>query len=111
MTTMARRIAHHVSRRPSVPLTAQDELDLGRIQSDPVYRRALAKVSAEGDGVLGDVRESVLLHAVVQAGFAYVEQMVQQSGYEELALEYGENGAADRKRMARRRSPGWVDSP
>lgn len=101
---MAQRLTHPVSRRVSVPLTEQDELDLARLSTDPVYREALARVVAN-EQLTGSVTESVVLHAVLRAGIDAVESAAQQAGYDELAADYQVD---NRRRVARRRQPSWA---
>lgn len=105
MALMARRMSEAIVRRPSLPLTAQDERDLEQVRSDPAYRAALARISPNGEQIAGDVGESVLLHALMQVGFAAVQQAAQDAGYAELAATYA---GEDQHREARRRPPTWA---
>lgn len=96
-----------VVRRPSLPLTAQDESDLALLRSSPPYRRALAQLSPSAPSPVEQVSESVLLHAVFQAGLCVVLANAEDEGYAELASQNAEP-SAPRRRMSRRRPPAWA---
>ncbi len=99
-----------VVRRPSLPLTAQDEADLALLRSKPAFRRALAQLSPSAPSPEEQVSEAVLLHAVFQAGLSVVLARAEDEGYAELATDYAEQ-AMPRRRMSRRRPPAWVAEP
>jgi hypothetical protein len=84
---MARRLDQAVVRRPSLPLTAADEAQLAALRETASYRSALARLSRQEFPDDSDVRESVLLHAVFEAGLAAVRQLAEAEGYEQLANE------------------------
>lgn len=105
---MARRMNQTVVRRPSLPLTAADEADLAVLRQESAYQRALATLSRQPMPESGEVRESVLLHAVFAAGLAAVRQLAESEGYEQLAADY-EADDADRRKLSRRRKPAWAD--
>ena len=100
---MASRMSQTVTRRPSLPLTAADEADLALVKQSLPYQRALARLSGLPDGV--EITESVLLHAVFQAGLAAVKQLAEADGYERLAVA----DDAARRQLSRRRLPAWAD--
>lgn len=104
MTVMARRLAQPVTRRVSLPLTDQDEGELARLRTDPIYREALAGLAGEGQ-VTGEITESVLLHALLRIGLTAVDSAAQQAGYDALAADYRLD---DRRGVARRRQPSWA---
>ena len=104
---MARRLDQAVVRRPSLPLTASDEEQLAALRETASYRTALARLSRQEFPDDGDVRESVLLHAVFEAGLAAVRQLAEAEGYEQLANEYAAEDA-NRRRLSRRRRPAWA---
>lgn len=108
MPVMARRMSQRVVRRPSVPLTDVDEVEIEALRLSPEMRRALSEIAPGHPALDGDVSEGVLLHAVLQAGFAALKVRVESDGYAALAQEYATTGAT-RRRMARRRKPGWAD--
>ena len=95
-----------VVRRPSLPLTARDEEDLALLRSGPERRAHLARLSGE-DVAAGDISESALLHAVLQAGLAAIQEAAEEAGYAQLAREQAD-GADGRRAEARRRTPTWA---
>ena len=105
---MASRMSQTVVRRPSLPLTAADEADLALLKHTSTYQRALARLSSQDipDGT--EVTESVLLHAVFEAGLAAVRQLAEAEGYEQLASDSAAEDAT-RRRLSRRRRPVWAD--
>ena len=105
---MARRMSLPVVRRPSVPLTATDEEELQALRVSPDMRRALGEIAPMHPALEEDVSEGVLLHAVLQAGFAALRVRIESDGYAALAEEYA-TVSATRRRMSRRRKPGWAD--
>lgn len=107
MSLMSSRMSQPVVRRPNLPLTAKDEADLAQLRQSPVLRASLAELTASGPDVEGDVTEAVLLHAVLEVGFAAVRANAEAEGYAQLAAEYGA-GPGERRRMSRRRSPAWA---
>ena len=108
MSTMARRMSLPVVRRPSVPLTATDEEELQALRVSPDMRRALGEIAPMHPALEEDVSEGVLLHAVLQAGFAALRVRIESDGYAALAEEYA-SASDTRRRMSRRRKPGWAD--
>lgn len=105
---MATRMDQPVVRRPSVPLTARDEADLAMLKASPTYRRALDRLCASPVTADDDIGESVLLHALIEAGFAAVRLEAEEAGYRELAIDYMHQ-ANERRSLARRRTPAWAD--
>ena len=104
---MARRLDQAVVRRPSLPLTAADEAQLEVLRETASHRKALAQLSRQDFPDGRDVRESVLLHAVFEAGLAAVRQLAEAEGYEQLASEYAADDPT-RRRLSRRRRPTWA---
>ena len=104
---MASRMNQTVVRRPSLPLTAADEADLMLLKESPSYQQALARLSSQ-DLPEGGVKESVLLHAVFEAGLSAVRQLAESDGYEQLSAEYAADDAT-RRRLSRRRRAAWAD--
>lgn len=105
---MATRLNQPVVRRPSLPLTAQDEADLDVLRDSPAHRRALSQLSPAAPDAATDLTEGALLHAVLQAGIAAIRAHAEAEGYQQLAAQY----AADtqrRRATARRRRPVWAD--
>lgn len=107
---MAARMSAPVVRRPSLPLTAQDEEDLAALRSSPAFRRALEVVAPSQPSADIELGESALLHAIFEAGLAIVRRTVEDEGYEQLASDYAFR-ASERRSVARRRPPSWADEP
>ncbi len=104
---MASRMSQTVVRRPSQPLTAADEADLALLKESAPYLQALSRLAGQGLSE-GEVTESVLLHAIFEAGLAAVRQLAESDGYGQVAVEYIADEAA-RRRLSRRRRPAWAD--
>jgi hypothetical protein len=108
---MAKRLRGRVVRRPSLPLTEQDERDLEVIRSTPAYLRALLDKVTPGEDVPADgLTESALIHAIFEAGLRTVRDDVQASAYAKWGDERARDTAA-RRQAARRRTPAWADEP
>jgi len=97
-----------VIRRPSLPLTAQDESDLDLIRSSPNHRRALEQLGGDLAGVTESLSEGALLHAVFEAGLEAVRLAAAEVGYAELAQQQRQDAGAQRAE-SRRRRPSWAD--
>jgi hypothetical protein len=97
-----------VLRRPNLPLTARDQADLEFIRSSPAFRRALHELAPSVGAPEGELLESVLLHAVFEAGLEAVRTRAEEAGYAELAVDYV-FAEDQRRRTARRRRPAWAD--
>lgn len=95
---MATRMRARVARRPSLPLTEQDERDLERIRTSPAYRSALTSLSGETGEATTAMSEAALLHAVFKAGLDAIRLAAEQSTDAEI-----------RRAAARRRRPSWAD--
>lgn len=108
MCRMATKMSQPVVRRPNLPLTAQDQADLEAIRDSPVFRRALEDLAPSAPSRDDDIGESVLLHAVFEAGLLAIRRSAQEEGYAELAQGYA---AVDQqwRSIARRRRPAWAD--
>ncbi|MGL5851516.1 MAG: hypothetical protein ACRCZD_12110 [Phycicoccus sp.] len=101
------RLRARVTRRPSLPLTEQNDADLALIRTSPAHRRALAEVGGLPDDIDAP-SESALLHAVFEAGLSAVHQSAAEAGYAELAAQQGPK-PTERRAVARRRRPDWAD--
>jgi hypothetical protein len=99
---MALRMRGAVVRRPSVPLTLEDERQLAALRQTPELRAALAGLADHDPDA--DVTEASLLHSVLEAGFAALLNAHLESGYAELASEW-ESEREERRSVHRRRSP------
>lgn len=104
---MATRLKASVTRRPSLPLTADDERDLELIRTSTTYRRALAQLAGEATEP-GTMSESALLHAVFEVGLGAVRHAAAEAGYAELA-EQRSAATAQTRAESRRRRPAWAD--
>jgi hypothetical protein len=105
---MVTRMRTHAARRPSLPLTEQDEQALELIRTSPAYRSALTRLSGEVAEATTGMSEAALLHAVFEAGLDAIRLAAQESGYAALAAEQSTN-AEFRRAAARRRRPSWAD--
>jgi len=99
-----------VVRRPSLPLTADDEERLSTLKEDAHMRRALMELVPDERHLVDNPSEGVLLHALLEAGFAAMSRQREMTGYAELA-QTRVGTAEDRRHVARRRQPAWVDEP
>ncbi len=104
---MVNRLSARVVRRPSVPLTDEDERELGFLRSVPECRSALAELSGE-DVAAGEPSEAAFLHALLIAGQKAVRSAIEEAGYAATAAEQVA-AATTRKTEARRRRPSWAD--
>jgi hypothetical protein len=105
--SMATRMNEPAVRRPSLPLTDRDVADLDRIRSSPSDRAALGHLVPGRVPAEGSVAESVLLHAIFEAGLRAVRERAEEEGYRQLAAEYKAEDA-ERRARARRRPPHWA---
>lgn len=111
MLGMAIRLHARVTRRPSLPLTEEDDRALTLIRTVETYQAALQdlSLSPSGGGVpASELSEAALLHAVFEAGLDAVRRGAQEAGYALLARERAES-ATERRAQSRRRPPSWAD--
>jgi len=106
---MAARFSSPVVRRGQVPLTQQDIEALQEVLSHPSEREFLA--SHDLLPAVGDVSESVVLHALVEVGIKAVRDARDAAGYALLAAdpEYQKDVTNTRSRRALRRRPRHAD--
>lgn len=71
------------------------------------YRDALVRRSSMSAGP-EEVTESVLLHALLEAGLAAIREDAENEGYAVLAAQRSQDADA-RREQARRRRPSWAD--
>lgn len=100
---MTTRLAATVVRRPSLPLTERDVEDLRKLRGSKRQAEALSSISGTN---VSDVTESVLLHALLEAGFQALRDAVNSSGYGDLAAQ---QDVESQRATARRRKPNWAD--
>jgi hypothetical protein len=101
---MAIRFAHAVVRRAQLPLTQRDLDDLAALHAPTPQRAALVRLVPEG--IADQISESALLHALLELALARVREETEAAGYAELARLQDDDA---RRRVARRRKPGWAD--
>lgn len=92
------------SARKSLPLSAQDLADLGRLRQSASHRIALSMLADVE--ISDDASEASLLHAVLEAGLRAVRERVETQGYAQMAQQVD---ASPRRASARRRRPSWAD--
>lgn len=107
MCGMATRLRHAAVRRPSLPLSPQDEAALRLVRKSDAQLQALAEF-LDLDIDLRSATESALLQAIFRAGLRLLTESALLEGYEELARQL-EPGSAERRAFARRRRPAWAD--
>lgn len=105
MVTMSARMNQRVVRRPNLPITAKDEAGIDLIRSSPQHRRALDLLAPTTPSLGGNVGESVLLHAIFEAGINAVLRSAEEDGYAEMAAQRSDE---DQRSAARRRTPSWA---
>lgn len=104
---MSTRMHTPVVRRPSLPITERDERDLVLLRGSEAHRAVLERMTGQ-PVTSGDVSESVLLHAVFEAGLIAVRSAIEDAAYAALAAEQAAE-APERRAQARRRRPTWAD--
>lgn len=107
MTTMSTRMSEPVVRRPNLPLTLRDEAGLAQLRGSPEFRRALQRLAPSQPDADAALAEAVLLHAIFEAGLAAVRAAAEEDGYRQLGEQYAAQHQ-ERRRVARRRMPGWA---
>ncbi|MGH7193504.1 MAG: hypothetical protein ACREJM_08225 [Candidatus Saccharimonadales bacterium] len=105
---MATRFNRPTVRRSPLPLTDDDLADLARLRGDGPERYALDQL-APGGLPDGKLTESVLLHAVFEAGLRAVREAAEEQGYAELAAGETPAEAAEHRNIVRRRMPAAED--
>ena len=101
---MAVRFAQSVVRRAQLPLTQRDLDDLAALNGPTPQREALQRLVPEE--LADESSESALLHALLELALARVREELDAAGYAELARQHDDDA---RRRVARRRLPGWAD--
>lgn len=106
---MATRFSSPVVRRGQVPLTQEDLAALAEVTSGGAQREVLA-----GFGLVpptGELRESVVLHALLELGLRTVREARDELGYAQLAQEpeYVKYAARARDNRGQRRRPRHAD--
>lgn len=104
---MSTRVQDTVVRRPSLPLTRQDEADLTRLRATDEGARAVEAIAAMD---VSSATESAFLLAIFRAGLRSIEHELERAGYAQIAAQ-AEQAGLERRSTARRRRPGWADEP
>jgi hypothetical protein len=104
---MATRLSEPARARKSLPLTERDLADLDRLRGQTPERDALAELSGV---VVESVTEAALLHMIFSAGLRAIRERAEERAYASAAADRAASGeAAEIRRIARRRRPGWAD--
>lgn len=103
---MATRLNEPAKARKSLPLTERDLADLERLRGQTPERDALAELSGV---VVESVTEAALLHMIFAAGLRAIRERAEERAYASAAADRLASGeAAEVRRIARRRRPGWA---
>ena len=105
---MTTRVSARVVSRVTIPLTAQNELDLSMIRESSSHQIALEQLS---DIKIVEVKmnEAALLHAIFEIGIAAVRQKAELVGYAEMASSLSRVELKQRRIHSRRRHPAWPE--
>ena len=104
---MATRLSEPAKARKSLPLTERDLADLERLREQTPERDALAELA----GIeVESLAEAALLRVVFAAGLRAIRERAEERAYLAAAADRLASGeAAESRRIARRRRPGWAD--
>jgi|ERR1700744_2007903 hypothetical protein len=104
---MATRLSEPAKARKTLPLTERDLADLARLRQDTPERQALAALA----GIqVESVTEAALLHMIFAEGLRAIREKAEEHAYASAAADRLASGeAAEIRRTARRRRPGWAD--
>ena len=104
---MATRFSEPAKARKSLPLTERDLADLERLRGQTPERDALAELAGLE---VESVTEAALLHMIFAAGLRAIREKAEELAYASAAADRLASGeAAEIRRIARRRRPGWAD--
>jgi hypothetical protein len=104
---MATRFGQPAKARKSLPLTERDLADLDRLRGHTPERDALADLAGVA---VETVTEAALLHMIFTAGLRAIREKAEERAYASAAADRLASGeAAESRRIARRRRPGWAD--
>jgi hypothetical protein len=103
---VATRLNEPARVRKSLPLTERDLAELARLRQETPERQALFDLA----GVpVQDVTEAALLHLVFAEGLRAIREKAEEHAYTSAAADRHATGeAAEIRRTARRRRPGWA---
>lgn len=104
---MGTRVKEPVVRRPSLPLTEEDDAALARMRSSEPSLKALQALTGVD---ATSATEAALLQAILRSGLRAIAEEVERSGYAELADDYRRD-SDERRARARRRPPAWAQEP
>lgn len=102
---MATRVSAAVVRRPSLPLTAQDEAALKELRGSQEMQRALSRLC--GRDISAQNTEGSVLQALIETALRVVKAQAQERAYEELARDV--TYLEDKRAFRDRRRPSWAD--
>jgi hypothetical protein len=104
---MATRLSEPAKARKTLPLTERDLADLARLRQDTPERQALAVLAGTK---VESVTEAALLHMIFAEGLRAIREKAEEHAYASAAADRLASGeAAEIRRTARRRRPGWAD--
>lgn len=101
------RVKEPVVRRPSLPLTEEDDAALRRMRSSAPSLKALQALTGVDAAT---ATEAALLQAILRSGLRAIADEVERAGYAELADDYRRESEG-RRASARRRRPAWAQEP
>lgn len=93
-------------KRPPLPLTKRDVADLSKLRGEPPVWAALWQLARQ-EAPVGDIAESVIIHAIFAVGLRTVQEAAEAASYA-AAAEDRSRDDTERRAIARRRAPGWV---
>jgi hypothetical protein len=104
---VATRLSEPAKARKSLPLTERDLADLERLRGQTPEREALAELAGIA---VESVTEAALLHMIFAEGMRAIRERAEERAYFSAAADRLASGeAAESRRIARRRRPGWAD--
>jgi hypothetical protein len=108
---MATRFSAPVVRRGQVPLTQEDVDVLAEVVGSETERGVLADLCLCMVPPTGEIRESVVLHALLEVGIRTFREARDEMGYAQLAQdpEYMKHAANVRNNRALRRRPPYAN--
>jgi hypothetical protein len=104
---MNSRMSERAVKRPPLPLTERDLADLNKLRGEPPIWEALWHLARQ-DAPAGEVTESVVIHAIFTVGLRAIQEAAEAASYAADA-EGRREADAERRAIARRRRPGWVE--
>lgn len=101
------RLMEPAKTRRSLPLSEKDLADIARLREETPEREALSEMA--GVVVVESVAEAALLRMIFEAGLRAIREKAEERAYASAAEDRLASGeAAEIRRIARRRRPGWA---